>query len=66
MRTCRGVHGGRERPVASPLEFGIYRDGDNNLDREQALVINQALRVSSNEPSIEFVVEDTTTWRTVR
>jgi hypothetical protein len=45
------------------LEFGIYRDGDNNLDREQALVINQALRVSSNEPSIEFVVEDTTARR---
>ena len=45
------------------LEFGIYRDGDNNLDREQSLVLNQALRVSSNEPSIEFVVEDTTARR---
>ena len=45
------------------LEFGIYRDGDNNLDHEQALVINQALSVSSRDPSIEFVVEDTTARR---
>jgi hypothetical protein len=45
------------------LEFGIYRDGDNNLDREQAVCINQALRVSSRDPSIEFVVEDTTARR---
>jgi hypothetical protein len=45
------------------LEFGIYRDGDNNLDHEQALVINQALNVSSRDSSIEFVVEDTTSRR---
>ena len=45
------------------LEFGIYRDGDNNLDREQALVIGQALNVSLREPSIEFVIEDTTSRR---
>lgn len=45
------------------LEFGIYRDGDNNLDYEQALVINQALNVSLREPAIEFVVEDTTARR---
>ncbi|MBV8356034.1 MAG: hypothetical protein JO101_11980, partial [Candidatus Eremiobacteraeota bacterium] len=45
-------------PVA--LEYGIYRDGDNNLDREQAVCINQALETSLREPAIEFVVEDTT------
>ncbi|HEY1730010.1 MAG TPA: hypothetical protein VGG22_16700 [Candidatus Baltobacteraceae bacterium] len=45
------------------LEFGIYRDGDNNLDHEQALVINQALNVSDRDSSIEFVVEDTTSRR---
>jgi hypothetical protein len=45
------------------LEFGIYRDGDNNLDHEQSLVINQALNVSSRDSSIEFVVEDTTSRR---
>jgi hypothetical protein len=50
--------------IAPPaLEFGIYRDGDNNLDREQAYVINQALNVSSRDSSIEFVVEDTTARR---
>ncbi|MGH7684866.1 MAG: hypothetical protein ACREMT_11015, partial [Vulcanimicrobiaceae bacterium] len=48
---------------ATALEFGIYRDGDNNLDHEQAYVINQALTVSSRDPSIEFVVEDTTSRR---
>ncbi len=45
------------------LEFGIYRDGDNNLDHEQSLVINQALNVSNRDSSIEFVVEDTTSRR---
>ncbi len=49
--------------VPTALEFGIYRDGDNNLDHEQAFVINQALAVSSRNPSIEFVVEDTTSRR---
>lgn len=48
---------------ATALEFGIYRDGDNNLDHEQALVINQALNVSSRDSSIEFLVEDTTSRR---
>ena len=48
---------------ATALEFGIYRDGDNNLDHEQAFVINQALNVSNRDSSIEFVVEDTTSRR---
>jgi hypothetical protein len=48
---------------ATALEFGIYRDGDNNLDREQAYVINQALAVSSRNATIDFVVEDTTSRR---
>ena len=48
---------------ATALEFGIYRDGDNNLDVEQALVLDQALKVSSRDPAIEFVVEDTTSRR---
>lgn len=51
---------------AAALEFGIYRDGDNNLDYEQALVINQAMTVSNHDPSIEFVVEDTTARRGLR
>jgi hypothetical protein len=45
------------------LEFGIYRDGDNNLDRVQAATIAQAARLSRRDSSIEFVVEDTTARR---
>jgi hypothetical protein len=41
------------------LEFGIYRDGDNNLDHIQSLVLHQAMKVSLKHPSIEFTVEDT-------
>ena len=51
---------------ATALEFGIYRDGDNNLDHEQALVINQAMAASMRDPSIEFTVEDTTARRGLR
>jgi len=43
------------------LEFGIYRDGDNNLDEIQSLVLDQAVNVSAKHPSVEFTVEDTTT-----
>ena len=49
--------------VAAParsLEFGIYRDGDNNLDASQSLTIPQALQVSRHDAAVEFTVEDTT------
>ncbi|MBC5811678.1 MAG: hypothetical protein GIW95_12615 [Candidatus Eremiobacteraeota bacterium] len=42
------------------LEFGIYRDGDNNLDDVQARVLNQALETSAADRRVEFTVEDTT------
>lgn len=45
------------------LEFGLYRDGDNNLDDVQALVIAQALQTSKKDHAIEFTVEDTTSRR---
>ncbi len=45
------------------LEFGIYRDGDNNLDVIQANVVTQALSVSAGNPAIEFAVQDTTARR---
>jgi hypothetical protein len=45
------------------LEFGLYRDGDNNLDDVQSLVINQALQTSKKDASIEFTIEDTTSRR---
>jgi hypothetical protein len=45
------------------LEFGMYRDGDNNLDEVQAVTIAQALQTSKADHSIEFTVEDTTARR---
>jgi hypothetical protein len=45
------------------LEFGIYRDGDNNLDDIQSRTITQAIAASGEERSIAFTVEDTTSRR---
>jgi hypothetical protein len=45
------------------LQFGIYRDGDNNLDTVQSPVIDQAFRVSAADDHIAFNVEDTTARR---
>ncbi len=42
------------------VEFGIYRDGDNNLDESQANVLTQARDVSLADRSIQFTVENTT------
>ena len=47
-------------PARRTLEFGIYRDGDNNLDAIQNAVLGQALRTSQNDSRIQFTVEDTT------
>jgi hypothetical protein len=47
-------------PARRTLEFGIYRDGDNNLDAIQGAVLGQALRTSQTDPRIQFTVEDTT------
>ncbi len=49
--------------AARALEFGLYRDGDNNLDTLQAATIAQAIATSATDPSIEFTVEDTTSRR---
>lgn len=48
---------------ATALQFGIYRDGLNNLDHIQAPVIAQATATSKSDPSIAFNVEDTTARR---
>jgi hypothetical protein len=50
-------------PSRRSLEFGIYRDGDNNLDAIQELTLSQALRTSAHDSRIEFTVEDTTALR---
>jgi hypothetical protein len=52
-------------PIASQragraLEFGLYRDGDNNLDLVQGKTIAQAADTSRADRTVEFTVEDTT------
>ncbi|MBV8373576.1 MAG: hypothetical protein JOY69_09965, partial [Candidatus Eremiobacteraeota bacterium] len=47
-------------PSRRSLEFGIYRDGDNNLDAIQEATLAQALRTSESDSRIAFTVEDTT------
>jgi hypothetical protein len=37
-------------PARRSLEFGVYRDGDNNLDAVQAATLSQALRTSQRDP----------------
>jgi len=50
-------------PPRRSLEFGIYRDGDNNLDAIQESTLSQALHASRHDARIEFTVEDTTQLR---
>ncbi len=45
------------------LQFGLYRDGDNNLDTVQSPVVDQAFRVSAGNARIAFSIEDTTARR---
>lgn len=42
------------------VEFGIYRDGDNNLDESQGITLRQALQTSADDSKVEFTVQDTT------
>ena len=42
------------------LEFGMYRDGDNNLDESQGVTLRQALQTSAKDSRIEYTVQDTT------
>lgn len=42
------------------LEFGLYRDGDNNLDIIQEATVAQARDTSARDGRVEFTVEDTT------
>lgn len=52
-------------PQRRALEFGIYRDGDNNLDEVQDSVLDQAFRTSAANSSIEFTVENTSTIHSI-
>ncbi len=42
------------------VQFGIYRDGDNNLDSNQCNVLGQAVAVSKHDGAVGFSVQDTT------
>ncbi len=52
----------RERGPKSPRDvvYGIYRDGDNNLDRVQSAAVASARRASAEDAHLTFAVEDTT------
>ena len=50
-------------PSRRSLEFGIYRDGDNNLDAIQESTLSQAVQTSARDSRVEFTVEDTTRTR---
>jgi hypothetical protein len=47
-------------PSRRSVEFGIYRDGDNNLDLSQGAVLGQALQTSAKDADVQFTVQDTT------
>lgn len=53
-------------PARRTLEFGLYRDGDNNLDEIQAETLDQAVATSANDRRIEFTVENTSTIRAIK
>lgn len=47
-------------PSHRTLEFGIYRDGDNNLDASQGITLRQAVQSSAKDSRVEYTVQDTT------
>ncbi len=49
--------------VTTTLQLGLYRDGENNLDRLQAPLIDQAFEVSARDPHLAVTVEDFTARR---
>jgi len=49
-----------QSPSQRTVEFGIYRDGDNNLDESQGVTLRQALQTSAKDSRIEYTVQDTT------
>ena len=44
----------------SEVQFGIYRDGDNNLDEAQSVVLDQAKQLTRDVSDVSVNVEDTT------
>src|ERR1700694_3856471 len=46
--------------TTTTLQLGLYRDGENNLDRLQAPLIDQAFAASERDPHLAVTVEDFT------
>ena len=42
------------------IVFGVYRDGDNNLDAVQERNVTDFVRATKNNPALKVVAEDTT------
>jgi hypothetical protein len=48
-------------PAANrPVVFGVYRDGDNNLDAEQARNITDFIKTTARNPELKVIAENTT------
>ena len=43
-----------------PVVFGVYRDGDNNLDAVQARNVTDFVGVTARDPLLKVIAEDTT------
>jgi hypothetical protein len=46
--------------ASKPVVFGVYRDGDNNLDAEQERNITDFIKTTARNPELKVVAEDTT------
>jgi hypothetical protein len=44
----------------NPVVFGVYRDGDNNLDEVQERNVTDFIATTANNPALKVVAEDTT------
>ncbi len=43
-----------------PVVFGVYRDGDNNLDGAQERNVTDFIRATGSNPALKVIAEDTT------
>src|ERR1700730_11290278 len=47
-------------PARHPVVFGVFRDGDNNLDAVQERNVADFIAATARNPALKVVVEDTT------
>jgi hypothetical protein len=43
-----------------PVVFGVYRDGDNNLDEAQERNVTDFVKTTARDPALKVIAEDTT------